>query len=191
MTRRVAVLLTSLLTALVALTGCSGGLGGTGDANYVVGGGVVTEIARDDREGPVEITGETLQGEPIDLADLRGEVVVLNVWGSWCNPCRNEAPVLKVASEELDAAFVGMSFRETSFENARSFEREFDMPYPTIADEGAGVLALGRYALRAAPTTYVLDREGRIASFISGEVTSAATLEALVEQTAAEDGPSA
>jgi thiol-disulfide isomerase/thioredoxin len=187
-TRRVAVLLTGLLTALVALAGCSGGLDGTGDANYVVGGGAVTEIALDDREGPVEISGETLQGEPIDLADLRGEVVVMNVWGSWCGPCHAEAPVLQTASEEIDARFVGLSFRESSFDNARSFERRYGITYPTIADEGAGVLALGRYAPRVPPSTYVLDREGRVAAIVLGELTSARTLEALVDQVAAEGG---
>ncbi len=171
-----------LLAVLLAgaLSACSG-LTGTGDTNFVVGDGGVVQIAADDRTDPVEITGPSLADEPIDLADYRGQVVVLNVWGSWCTPCRAEAPVLREASEQVDAVFLGMSFRETSFDNARSFEREYGIEYPTIADTGAGVLALGRYAPQAPPTTYVLDTEGRVAALITGEVTSAATLEGLVE----------
>ncbi len=183
-----AVLAVGVVLAAPLLAGCSGGLDGTGDANYVTGSGAVTQVALDDREDPVDIAGETLDGEALDLADLRGGVVVLNLWGSWCNPCRSEAPVLRTASEELDADFVGLSFRETSFDNARSFEREFDVRYPTIADDGNQVLALGRFVPRSPPSTYVLDREGRIAAVVSGEVTSATTLADLVEEVAAEDG---
>ena len=187
MNRRPAVLLLALLVPLL-LAGCSGGLDGTGDANYVAGGGVITQVAQADREGPVDISGVTLDDEPIDLADLRGQVVVLNLWGSWCTPCRSEAPRLQEASENLDAAFVGLSFRETSFDNARSFEREFGITYPTIADEGAGALALGRFLPKSPPTTYVLDKEGRVAALITGEVKGIATLADLVEEVAAEDG---
>ena len=180
--------LLGLLLALPVLAGCSGGLDGTGDANYVAGSGAVTQVAVDEREGPVEISGTTLDDEPIDLADYRGEVVVLNLWGSWCIPCRAEAPRLQEASENLDAAFVGLSFRESSFDNARAFEREFAITYPTIADSGEGTLALGRFRPTSPPTTYVLDREGRVAALITGAVRSLSTLEELVEEVAAEDG---
>ncbi|WP_134765501.1 TlpA disulfide reductase family protein [Nocardioides sp. 1609] len=179
----------ALLTPALALAaGCSGGLDGTGDANFVYGDGAITLVPLDDRGATVDIAGETLDGERLDLADLRGQVVVLNVWGSWCNPCRDEAPVLKTASEEIDAAFVGLSFRENSFENARSFEREFGIEYPTIADTGTGVLQLGRWAPTSPPTTYVLDEQGRVAALITGAVTSATTLEDLVEDVANADG---
>ncbi|MDO9397030.1 MAG: TlpA disulfide reductase family protein, partial [Herbiconiux sp.] len=168
MTRRCLALLLVLLGPLV-LAGCSG-LSGTGDANYTPGNSEFVQIPVADREGPVEISGTTLDGDPIDLADYRGRVVVLNVWGSWCTPCRAEAPRLQEASQNFDAQFVGLSFRETSFENARSFEREFAITYPTIADEGAGILALGRYRPVSPPTTYVLDEQGRVAALVSGEV---------------------
>ncbi|WP_340540884.1 TlpA family protein disulfide reductase [Nocardioides sp. GXZ039] len=182
--RRASSILLALL--LPALAACSGGLEGTGDANYVSGDGAIVAVAPADREAPVEISGETLDGDRIDLADLRGQVVVLNLWGSWCTPCRAEAPVLRTAAEEVDAAFVGMSFRETSFENARAFEREFDIGYPTIADTGDGALRLGKYAPVSPPTTYILDPQGRVAALITEEVTSAATIEGLVEDVAAD-----
>lgn len=175
-----------VIVAVLLLTGCSG-LEGTGDVNFTTGGGIV-QVAPTDRADPIEISGDSLQGEPVDLAELRGQVVVLNVWGSWCNPCRDELPVLASASQEIDAEFVGMSFREDSFDRARSYEREFGIDYPTISDTGAGVLALGRYAPRSPPTTYVLDRQGRVAALFTGALTSAGTLEDVVTEVAAENG---
>lgn len=178
------------LLLVAPLAGCSG-LEGTGEANYTTGTGLVTQVAVDDRQPPVEISGESLDGEPIDLADLRGQVVVLNVWGSWCTPCRAEAPVLQEASEQLDAEFVGLSFLEKDFENARIFEREFSITYPTVADQGEQVLALGRYVPQSPPTTYVLDREGRVAALITGELTSVRTLEGMIEDAVGSGGPGA
>lgn len=190
MTRRPAApvrLLVLVLLAPLLLAGCSG-LQGTDDTNAVVGDGSIVQVPRDDRQDPVEISGDTLEGDPLDLADLRGEVVVLNVWGSWCVPCRTEAPRLQEASENIDAEFVGLSFRESSVDNGLKFEREFGITYPTVYDQGDKVLALGRYAPTAPPTTYVLDRDGRVAALITGEVRSIATLEDLIDEVAAEDG---
>lgn len=181
--RRVLAAVVPLL-ALTTLSACSG-LSGTDDVNYRTDGAGIVQIAAADREGPVDIAGTTLDGDALDLADLRGGVVVLNIWGSWCNPCRDEAPTLKLASEELDAEFVGLSFRETSADNARSFEREFGIEYPTITDEDQ-VLELGRFVPQSPPSTYVLDAEGRVAAVITGAVTSAGTLEDVVTEVADE-----
>ncbi|MBU1800661.1 MAG: TlpA family protein disulfide reductase [Actinobacteria bacterium] len=185
--RALTPLLLGLLAVVAAAGGCSS-LGGTDEANFVVGDGTVVQIPAAERSDPIEISGPSLEDESIDLADLRGEVVVLNIWGSWCNPCLAEAPILKEASEQVDATFVGMSFRETSFENALAVERRFGIEYPTIADTGPGVLALGRYAPRSPPSTYVLDTRGRVAAVISGAITSAGTLEDVVEDVKADDG---
>ena len=185
--RALTPLLLGLLAVVAAAGGCSS-LGGTDEANFVVGDGTVVQIPAAERSDPIEISGPSLEDEPIDLADLRGEVVVLNIWGSWCNPCLAEAPILKEASEQVDATFIGMSFRETSCENALAVERRFGIEYPTIADTGPGVLALGRYAPRSPPSTYVLDTRGRVAAVISGAITSAGTLEDVVEDVKADDG---
>jgi thiol-disulfide isomerase/thioredoxin len=185
MSRRLAVV--AALLGPFALAGCSG-LQGTDDINYVTGGGSIVEIPPGDRKGPVDMAGPTLDGDQLDFADLRGQVVVLNIWGSWCNPCRDEAPVLQAASKSVDAAFVGLSFREASDDNARSFEREFGIDYPTITDE-TQVLQLGDYVPKQPPTTYVLDTQGRVAAVISGAVTSEVTLDDLVAEVAAESAP--
>ncbi len=179
-------LLLGLLLVGVVVGGCSA-LGGTEDGVYPLGDASLVQIAATDRGDPVEISGPSLEDEPVDLADLRGQVVVLNVWGSWCNPCLAEAPILKEASDNVDAAFVGLSFRETDFAAALAIERRFGIDYPTIADTGENVLALGRYAPRSPPSTYVLDTQGRVAAVISGAITSASTLEGIVEDVRTDD----
>ncbi len=174
----------------VVLTACSG-LGGTGDLDYVAGDGNVVQIAPSDRDDPVDVSGPTLDGDRLALADLRGQVVVVNVWGSWCGPCRSEAPLLARASRDLDAEFVGIDIRDT-IDNAASFEREFGIDYPSIYDEGGEtLLRFGKHApTQATPSTAVLDKTGRVAAIIVGEIPSATTLKEIVAEVAAEDGPS-
>jgi thiol-disulfide isomerase/thioredoxin len=172
---------------LLLVSGC-GGMSGTGDLEYIQGDGSVTQVAIDDREDPVEVTGTSLDGDEIDLADYRGGVTVVNVWASWCPPCRAETPTLVEAAAQTDATFVGINIRESS-ENAAAFERNQDVPYSSIHDEGGKtLLEFGRYSPRLPPTTLVLDREGRVAALINGEVPSVRTLTELVEEVAAEDG---
>ncbi len=102
-----------------------------------------------------------MQGDPVDLDELRGEVVVLNVWGSWCNPCRKEAPLLVEAAEQLgdQAAFVGLFARSNDLDAALAFEREYGITYPTVDDDGESLLELGRYAPPAVPSTIILDAD--------------------------------
>ena len=147
------------------------------------------QVPLDEREDPVEISGDSLEGDPVDLADWRGDVVVVNIWGSWCTPCRSEASLLVDADAELDAQFVGIDIRDNQ-PDALAFEREFGVEYPSIYDPGSEqLLRFGaEYGPRATPSTYVLDREGRVAALISGEVPSLGTLRELVEEVAAEDG---
>lgn len=181
-------LLTVLSLLVLGLVSACSGLGGTGELEYVGGDGRIAQVPSGEREGPVEVAGETLQGDPLDLADLRGEVVVVNVWWAGCVPCRSEMPMLVEASRELDAEFVGINIRNSSADGA-AFERELEVDYPSIHDEGSETL-LGfgpRLVPRSMPATAVLDRQGRVAALISGEIPSALTLAELVEEIAAED----
>ncbi len=149
------------------------------------GDGKVVEVAIDDREGPVDLAGETVQGDDLDLADLRGQVVVVNMWWSGCGPCRTEMPMLVEAQGELpadDTEFVGINIRDQAPENAEAFERDLGVDYPSIYDPGSELLdAFGRYTPYAPPTTLVLDREGRVAALINGPVPSKSTLTTVVE----------
>jgi thiol-disulfide isomerase/thioredoxin len=166
-------------------------VGGTGDLDYVAGEGQVVQVAPAEREQPVEVSGETVQGEPLDLADLRGEVVVVNVWWSGCAPCIKEMPMLVQAEEELDpdlVEFVGINIRDASADNAAAFERQVGVDYPSLYDPGSeALLAFGSYQPLATPSTVLLDRDGRVAALITGEVPSKGTLTELVEEIGAEE----
>lgn len=177
-----------LLAPLLLLgAGCSD-LQGSGDLDYVPGTGRVVQVTDDERGAGVDISGTSLQGDRVDLAELRGGVVVLNVWGSWCNPCRDEAPMLVEAAEQLDgtASFVGLFARSDNTADALAFEREYGITYPTVDDDGEALLKLGKFAPPAVPSTIVLDAEGRVAAIISGAVPSTGTLVDVVEDVAAE-----
>ena len=113
----------------------------------------------------------------------------INVWGSWCAPCVAEAPCLQKTWAELQAdkapvEFMGIDFREDPARGA-AFAKKAGVTYPSLSDEsGVSILALQGKA-PTAPTTLVLDTEGRIAARVSG-ATSASTLRGLVDDVVAE-----
>ncbi len=188
MTRRAR--LAGLIAPLLLMSACSD-IGGTGDLEYVAGDGAVVEVPRDKRPDPVEISGTTVQGDDLDVTDLRGKVVVLNVWWSGCGPCRAEMPMLVEAEEELGdkAAFVGINIRDAAPENAATFERDRGVDYPSLYDPGSEtLLRLGKYAPPSMPATVVLDPEGRVAALINGPIPSKSTLTTLVEDIGSEAG---
>ncbi len=181
----------AVATALcLGLTACSsGGSTGasTGEAGFVAGDGTLKLLAGDERQSPVSLTGETLDGARLDLASLRGKPVVLNVWGSWCGPCRKEAPDLIAAAKELgsSASFVGINTRDADQAQAKAFERSYGVTYPSFFDPGGTLLLSlrGAVAPNAIPTTLVLDGQGRIAARITGATTKA-TLVGVVQDVA-------
>lgn len=183
-------LLACLLIGTVALGGCSS-LEGSGDKGYVTSDGQVEVVAAADRGEPIELEGEGLDGEPLSLADLRGQPVVVNVWWSACPPCRVEQPDLTEAAAELEgeAAFVGLNIRDSSSDQANAYVRTFDVPYPSFysADGKALVPFYGTLTAYTVPATVVLDAEGRIAASVLGALPSKQTLVDLVSDTAAED----
>lgn len=136
-----------------------------------------------------DFTGKLLSGENFDSSSLRGRVVVYNLWGSWCAPCRKEAPALaNVANENLeDATFVGITVRDNP-SAARAFEKGFRIPYDSISPDNSSnaLLAVGKVLNTVAiPSTLILDREGKVAARIIGPVTEI-TLRTLVEGIVAE-----
>jgi thiol-disulfide isomerase/thioredoxin len=173
------------------LTGCTPSAG-TGNKGYISGDGSLTTYDGLDRGDAIDLSGDSLEGEPIDVADLRGQVVVVNVWWSGCPPCRLEAPILAKASADtaVDAAFLGVNIRDNSTEPAKAFDTRFDITYPSVYDPtGKALLAFaGRVNLQAIPSTVVLDRKGRIAATFSGAIPSRITLTDVIEDVAAEDG---
>jgi thiol-disulfide isomerase/thioredoxin len=176
-----------VLLALAALaTACSDSqVESSGDAGFVSGKGVITRLPVEEREQPGEIRGETLEGEPISLDDLAGHTVVVNVWGSWCAPCRSEAPDLVAASKRLaddGVKFLGINSRDLDKAAALAFQRRYEIPYPSIYDQrGRTLLAFrGTLSPSSIPSTVVIDEQGRVAASVLGEV-SESTLVGLVE----------
>jgi thiol-disulfide isomerase/thioredoxin len=184
--RRVAGAVLAVAVTSVGLVGCSGSSSGTGGGtNFVAGNGTITLVPPTKRQQVVDLRGTTLDGTPLDLSSLRGKVVVLNVWGSWCSPCRLEAPALQNAATDLKAKnveFVGINTADKDPAQAVAFEKNFKITYPSISDaDGQALLSLrGAVAPNAIPTTLVLDAGGRIAARISGR-TDKVTLEDLVQ----------
>jgi thiol-disulfide isomerase/thioredoxin len=156
---------------------------------YVSGDGSVENIAADERQVPVTLKGTTLDGKDWSLADEKGKVVVVNVWGSWCGPCVAEAPDLQKAWDTVSKAgkpvqFMGIDFREAP-ERGAAFAKAKNITYPSLTDEsGVLILALQGKA-PTVPTTLVLDKTGRIAARVNGEV-STSTLTGLVDDVLAE-----
>ena len=181
----------AVLGCLLA-AGCTS-VGATGDKGYISGDGTVRRLPAAERSEPVRFAGVDLSGRPLDLAALRGRPVVAVVWGSWCPPCRAEAPEVAEAARELRgrATFVGINVRDPSAAAARAFERTFDLPYRSFhAFDGQALLAFeGTLSPVTIPAFVVLDDRGRIAASIIGELPSRGTLVSLVEDVAGEDGP--
>ncbi|KES07940.1 hypothetical protein BU52_05805 [Streptomyces toyocaensis] len=170
--RRRAALAAGAAAAALLVTACgSGGTsGGGGNTNFVTGTDGVSTVAEGKRVAAPDLSGETLEGKRLDVADYRGKVVVLNVWGSWCNPCRAEAKhFAKVAGDyaDEDVQFVGINTRDGSTTPALAFEKDFGIPYPSLYDPTGKLLLRfdkGTLNPQAVPSTLVLDRDGRIAA---------------------------
>ncbi|MES9809678.1 MULTISPECIES: TlpA family protein disulfide reductase [Streptomyces] len=162
-----------VLTAALALSACSdgGGTSGGGGTNFVTNKGGISTAPKGQRATPGELAGETLEGERLDVADLKGKVVVLNAWGSWCGPCRAEAPHFAKVAADLKGKgveFVGLNTRDANKQQALTFEEDYKVPYPSLYDP-AGKLILfgfpkGTLSLQGIPSTVVLDKEGKIAA---------------------------
>ncbi|GAA3496023.1 TlpA disulfide reductase family protein [Streptomyces prasinosporus] len=170
--RRRAALTAGAAAAALLVSACSSGgtSGGGGNTNFVTGTDGIATVAAGERTAAPDLSGKTLEGEQLDVADYRGKVVVLNVWGSWCNPCRAEAKhFAKVAEDYADEGvqFVGINTRDASVRAGLAFEEDFDVPYPSLYDPTGKLLLRfekGTLNPQAVPSTLVLDREGRIAA---------------------------
>jgi thiol-disulfide isomerase/thioredoxin len=166
-----------------ALTACGGGGSSSSEESFVSGDGATTYIKISDRKIAPAITGMTLSGENYTYS--KEQVAVVNVWASWCSPCRAEAPTLvALANKYTDVAFIGILTRDNPT-NAEAFERRFKIPYPTIIDDSILIGFKGSLPANAIPTTVILDKSGRVAARISGVVT-VASLSELIEKVSAE-----
>jgi thiol-disulfide isomerase/thioredoxin len=186
-TTSLAALVTGALLSATALAGCSNdAVGSSGDQGFVSGKGVITLLKVADRKMPGAVAGTTLAGRHTSLADYRGKVVVVNVWGSWCPPCRAEAPVLADAARDLSGkgvAFLGINSRNPERSGPRAFEERYKVPYDSIYDPGGRTLLAfhGTLTPNSIPSTVIIDSRGRVAASVLGEVTRN-TLDDLVDE---------
>ncbi|MFD9464453.1 TlpA family protein disulfide reductase [Streptomyces sp. NPDC060027] len=178
---RAALYTAGAAVAALVLTACgSGGTnGGSGGSGFVAGKDGISTVAKSERVAIPDLSGKTVDGKQLDVADYKGKVVVLNVWGSWCPPCRAEASnFVKVAKETASQGvqFVGINTRDASTALAKAFEKEQGVTFPSLYDP-TGKLMLrfkkGTLNPQTIPSTLIIDRDGKIA---------ARTLQALSEQ---------
>ena len=183
--RRVAVTALVAAVAMVVLAACgsSDGSAPAAGSGFVAGDGSLVVLPADQRAPAPDLVGTTLDGEEFRLS------VVLNVWASWCAPCRAEAPSLVAAAEELGplgVQFVGLDTRDSDT-SARGFVERFDIPYPNVIDRDGRLQLLFSDTLppQAIPSTLVIDTEGRVAARALGKV-SESSLRGIVEPLLAE-----
>ncbi|MGA4840326.1 TlpA family protein disulfide reductase [Streptomyces sp. G45] len=169
---RLPLLAAGAAAAALTLTACgSGGTsGGSGKTNFVTGSDGIATVKKGDRHDAPKLDGETLDGDKLALADFKDKVVVVNVWGSWCPPCRAEAPSFaKVAKDTKPKGveFLGINARDPEKGPAIAFEKDKGVPYPSLYDPmGKLMLRFPRGTLNPnfIPSTLVIDREGKIAA---------------------------
>lgn len=127
-----------------------------------------------------DFTGTTVDGQTITLSDLKGKLVLLNVFASWCGPCRIEAPHLVEVYNTIDRdkfEFIGLNLQETP-EAVEFFKDEFFIDYPLVLNEGGELTDI--YRPIGLPTTWFIDRDGVIRFTFSGAITKEA-LQAILE----------
>ncbi len=185
MTRWLTVALAAVVCLVSACSGDTDEAVKDGSIGFEVGNGSVLVLPSDERKPAPELAGTTLDGDPLSTADFAGQVMVLNVWGSWCAPCRAEAPALVDAAEQMpEVQFLGINTRD-NLASAQAFVRAFDVDYPNLYDEdGSLLLGFGQVPPKAIPSTLVIDASGRVAARMVGEVTTA-TLVGVVEDVVA------
>lgn len=141
----------------------------------------VTRYRPEQRVAATTLSGATLHGGTLSTTQLRGGVVVLNVWASWCEPCRGESPELARAHQRWAPAgvhFVGLDENDDA-SAATAFLHSAGVVYPQLVDDGTLLRRLSPWLPDAVPGTLVLDRQGRVAARVVGAV-SAEQIEALV-----------
>jgi len=186
--------------AIVALAGCSTGddaVAQGGTFEFVAPGGK-TDIFYDPPENrgrPGKLEGPELMdaAKTISLDDFSGKVVVINVWGQWCGPCRTEITQLQKVYDKtrrVGVEFLGIDVRDNNRDAAKDFIVDRKVTFPSIYDPPMRTMIAfgGRYPATVIPSTVVLDRQHRVAAVFLRELL-AEDLQPVVERLAAEPEP--
>jgi thiol-disulfide isomerase/thioredoxin len=194
--RRAAVGALVAAAVVLGVAACDGGATAQDTAigngsSFVTGSYSTTVFKLGSRRDAPDVTGTTLTGARFRLSADRGSVVVMNFWGSWCTPCREEAPALGALAQHFAGTgvrFIGVDIRDDPA-SAEAFMHTFRIGYPSLNDPN-DMIALdfsGTVPPASIPTTLVIDRSGHIAARIVGQA-SYSGLKALIVQVAAERG---
>ncbi len=190
----------ALLLAATLLTGCAADdslaqqYRDGSEKGYISGDFQVVEISEPERGDSVVFEGVTETGDTVISDDYRGGVLVVNFWYAACGPCIVEAPLLEEVWQDYqdqDVAFLGVNTYDQPA-TALSFARDNNITYPSVIDVNDGQVKLAFAQLtpiQATPTTLVIDRDGRVAARIIGQLATASILSTLVADTLAEDAP--
>jgi thiol-disulfide isomerase/thioredoxin len=183
------------VASALAVAGCTGGVAASTPASNgqsFVAGNPGTTVFKSGT-GPVapSVSGPAVGGGKLALTAYRGHVVVLNFWGSWCTPCREEAPGLAALATHFKASgvrFLGIDIRDSA-PSAEAFMSNFRISYPSLDDPSDNLALDFRNTVPPAgiPTTLVISRSGRITARVIGEATYDG-LKTLVQRAAAEPG---
>jgi len=177
---RPAVVVAAAVAGMMAVAGCAGGsiassTPASNGQSFVSGNSGTTVFKAG--AGPVApaVTGTALGGGKLTLAAYRGHVVVMNFWGSWCSPCRAEAPALAQLARKFRASgvrFLGVDIRDSPA-TAKAFTRDFRIEYPSLNDPGDEIALDFRSTVPPAgiPTTLVIAPNGRVSARVIGEAT--------------------
>jgi thiol-disulfide isomerase/thioredoxin len=170
---RAALLSAGAAVLALTLSACAGGSieGGGGQTGFITGSDGIATVKKGDRDDAPDLSGETIDGGRLDVSSAyKGKIIVVNVWGSWCAPCRAEAPNLVKVSEDLadqGVRFVGINTRDSSTRPAVAFEEQYKVEYPSLYDPTGKLLLRfekGSLNPQFIPSTLVIDREGKLAA---------------------------
>jgi thiol-disulfide isomerase/thioredoxin len=162
----------SIFISMLLLSSCAGGgLSAANENSFISGSGIATYVDKSERKSAPTLSGQTLTSGAIALEPKK--VTVVNVWASWCAPCRAEAPVLQEFSINYpEVQFAGILTRD-NISSAKAFYENFNLTYPTFTDDSLLLGFGGSLIPNAIPTTLIIDNDGKVAVRISGEVTVA------------------
>jgi thiol-disulfide isomerase/thioredoxin len=124
-------------------------------------------VLREKRPG-ADFTLKTLKGETLTLRELKGKVVFLNFWTTWCPPCRAEMPSMEILYQrykDAGLAFLAVDMRESPGA-VETFLKDNPYSFPILMDINGAVSA--QYGVRAVPTTFIIDRDNQIIFFSAG-----------------------
>ena len=151
------------------------GGGDDSDSNNNDGGPTSVQVPAVGRPAP-DFTLQTFSGEDITLSEQQGKVVILNFWGSWCEPCKEEMPAFQRYWESApdDVMMIGVGGKQDTDERSREFAESFGITYPIGRDDGGEKVASGTiatdYTVTFYPMTYVIGPDGVISSLVIGEM---------------------